>query len=387
MKTFYRFIFLKAVFLLLLLTFSNSLMAQLPQYYNYNTNGTNNSFPLGIAAGKNAQWLLLAGDLSNPTPAPAGNITKFWFRVGDTYPINNVTYTTFEIKLGQAAITALPTGSYYSPMTTVFSRPSYLINAAGGTWVQITLDTPFPYNPAQALIVEMGHCLGSPATGFPMCTTTLTGNRRNWSVGTCPFVYSSVSTSTLNCGVTITPPSVACSLIAGTWCPINNYPVLPQATYFQAAAWLGDTLYVQTPTTGGAGATTVYRYTLGGSWSLGVPCPIAVAGASLTALNGKLYLIGGGASVTAGTNNVQIYNPLTGAWTAGAPMPAALSAHGAVNWGDSVIFIVGGPYTGAATNLAVHYYRPASNTWGTIASSLPSGLGRRTFALGINNGN
>jgi hypothetical protein len=186
---------------MLVSVFAVNLMAQ-PPHYNYNTNGTNNSFPLGIAGGKNAQWLILAGTFSNPTPAPAGNITTFWFRVGDTYPIN-ATFTTFELKLAQANITALPAGAYHGPMTTVFANASYVLAAPGGTWVQITLDAPFYYNPAQALIIEMGHCGGTGITGFPMCTTTLTGNMRNWSVGGCPFAFSGVSTSTLNCGVTI----------------------------------------------------------------------------------------------------------------------------------------------------------------------------------------
>ena len=123
---------------------------------------------------------------------------------------------------------------------------------------------------------------------------------------------------------------------------------------------------------------------MGGTWTTGVPCLVGVTGASMSVSGNKLYLIGGGTtSVTAGTNNVQEYNPATGTWTAKAPIPAALSAHGSVCWGDSVIFVVGGPYTGAATNLNVHYYRPASNTWGTITNSLPAGQGRRTFALSI----
>ncbi len=175
-----------------------------------------------------------------------------------------------------------------------------------------------------------------------------------------------------------------CSKIAGNWCPANTYPSLPLATYFHAAAWLGDTMYVQAPTSAGVGATTIYRYKFGGTWSTGTPCLTGVAGASMNAVNGKLYLIGGGtAGVTTGTNNVQEYNPANGTWTAKAPMPAALSAHGSVVWGDSVIFVVGGPYTGAATNLNVHYYRPASDTWGTLTNSLPAGQGRRTFALSI----
>ena len=181
-----------------------------------------------------------------------------------------------------------------------------------------------------------------------------------------------------------TPGPSICNKYSSQWCATNTFPALPAATYFQASAWLGDTLYVQAPTTAGAGATTVYRYTYGGTWSTGVPLPSTKTGGTLTAANGKLYYIGGGATaVTAGTNEVLQYTPSTGTWTTMAPMPVALSAHGAVNWGDSVIFVVGGPYTGAGTNLDVHYYRVNSNTWGTIAGSLPSGQGRRTFGIGI----
>ena len=176
--------------------------------------------------------------------------------------------------------------------------------------------------------------------------------------------------------------------IAGGWTTSGTYPNMPAANYFSAAAWLGDTLYVQSGGSTGAGSTTIYRYTPGGSWSTGVACPIGKTGASMSAAGGKLYLIGGGTTtITTGTNSVHSYDPSTGAWTTVANLPAALSGHGSVTWGDSVIFVVGGPYTGSATNLDVHYYRVASNTWGTISNSLPSGQGRRTFGLGIAGGN
>jgi Secretion system C-terminal sorting domain len=253
-----------ALILVMLLSYSLTLFSQ-PQHYNYNTNGTNNSFPLGIAAGKNSQWLYLAGEFNQPTPAPAGTITKFWFRVGDTYPIN-ATYTTFELKMGQSTITTLPTGAYYTPMTTVFARASYQIVAAGGTWFSITLDTPFPYNPAQSLIVEMGHCGGSGATGFPMCTTTLGTGRRNWSVGGCPFVYSSASTSVANIGLDIstvvncnyswaTQTSGVSNLFQAVWAPSG------------LVCWVG-------------GAAGTVRKTIDGgtTWTNGNPNPGVITG-------------------------------------------------------------------------------------------------------------
>ena len=174
---------------------------------------------------------------------------------------------------------------------------------------------------------------------------------------------------------------------AGDWCPIGMFPDVPVATYFQASAWLGDTLYLQAPEAGVATAA-IYKYTYGGTWSTGVPLPAALVGGTLTACNGKLYYFGGGtAGITTGTTSAYSYDPSTGAWTTVAPLPVINSAHGAVCWGDSVIFIVGGPYTGSATNLNVYYYRVASNTWGTIANSLPAGMGRRSFACGLADGN
>lgn len=172
---------------------------------------------------------------------------------------------------------------------------------------------------------------------------------------------------------------------AGSWCPSGTFPNLPAVTYFQEAVWLGDTLYVHTPSTTGTPTTTILKYTIGGSWTTGVPLPVALAGGAMVTAQGNLYFIGGAiTSVTTGpVNTVYEYSPSTGVWTTMAAMPAALSGHGAVVWGDSVIFVVGGPWSNSALNLAVHYYRISTNTWGTIANSLPSGQGRRSFGLGI----
>ncbi|HXG00194.1 MAG TPA: choice-of-anchor J domain-containing protein, partial [Bacteroidota bacterium] len=175
-----------------------------------------------------------------------------------------------------------------------------------------------------------------------------------------------------------------CNTLSSQWCPVGRYPNLPAATYFQAAAWLNDTMFVHAPTSAGAAATTIYKYTLGGSWTTGVPLPTAKVGGTLTQAGGKLYYIGGGAtSITAGSTDVYEFDPATGVWTTKAPLPLALSGHGAVSWGDSIIFVIGGPYSGSGTNLNVYYYRIAADSWGTITNSLPTGQGRRTFACAI----
>jgi hypothetical protein len=165
-----RVLFVICISTLLILSagLNSSLTAQ-PQYYNYNTNGSNNSFPFNIDAGKQVQLLYLPGDFNQPAPAPPGNITSISFRIGDTYPLGPWTYTDFTMT--------------------------------------ITLDTPFPYDPTQSLIVDVGQCAVPGATGFSACFTNLTENRRNWSVSGCPFVYGGQNASVYHLGLTLTPAS------------------------------------------------------------------------------------------------------------------------------------------------------------------------------------
>ena len=198
---------LSLVVLLLMFVFTVTSLAQLPEHYNYNTAGTNNSFPMGISTGKMLQSLYLPGDFTTPAPAANGFITKFYMRVNETYPINNLTYNQLYIMMGRSNITTLPTGAFYTgTMDTVFKRASYLINAPGGTWISFTLDTPFLYDPTMSLVVEVGQCgFTGGATTFPMCNTTLTGFRRTYSVGGCPFTYSGQGAQVFHAGVDIVP--------------------------------------------------------------------------------------------------------------------------------------------------------------------------------------
>ncbi len=175
-----------------------------PQYYNYNTGGSgSNSFPFNIAGGKDIQLLYLPGDFNQPTPAPAGYITSVSFRISDIYPLGPWTYTDFTIKMGQSAITSFADGSFYAPLTTVYYKASVSLIGVAGQWMTINLDLPFEYDPSQSLIVDIGQCGVPGATGFSACYTNLTGSRRNWSVGGCPFVYSVANTSIYHLGLNI----------------------------------------------------------------------------------------------------------------------------------------------------------------------------------------
>jgi hypothetical protein len=181
-----------------------------PEYYNYNTNGSNNSFPWNLEGGKEVQLLYLPGDFNQPAPAPAGNIESISFRIGNAYPLGPATYTGLTIKMGQSTITSFATGSFYTgPLTTVYYKASVILTGTAGQWMTVTLDTPFAYDPSKSLIIDIGQCGETGATGFSACFTDLPGNRRNWSVGGCPLTYGSSNSSVYHIGInygTVNPP-------------------------------------------------------------------------------------------------------------------------------------------------------------------------------------
>ncbi len=101
-----------AVLLIVVFLSAGDLAAQTPQFYNYNNGTSYNSFPLNVAPGKMVQSLIAAGEFTQPTPATAGNITKFYLRISTGYPLGPATYTNFKILFSQASITVLPYGFF-----------------------------------------------------------------------------------------------------------------------------------------------------------------------------------------------------------------------------------------------------------------------------------
>jgi hypothetical protein len=365
------------IFLILIFAFATGSLAQ-PQYYNYNTPGTSNSFPFNIAAGKQVQLLYLAGDFNQPTPAPAGNITSLSFMMFAN--LGPFTYSNFVIKMGQAAITAFAAGVWYTgQLDTVYSRASVSFSGTVGQWMTITFDRPFLYNPAQSLVVDIQQCGAPGATGFSLSHSTLTGFRRNTSLTTsaCPFVWGQQSGTTAHVGVNIVPAGTVAN--PDTVCYAGPIPAYPSGMFGHASENLGDTLYIVGGSATGVPSTAVYAYSMTTkTWSTGVPLPTAKAGGDLVRCGSSLYYIGGGlTAITAGDAAQYKYTPGAG-WTAIANIPTPVTGNVAECWGDSVIFCMAGGWSTYLTTVQV--YRPASNTWST---STPIPIGRRSFAGGL----
>jgi hypothetical protein len=179
---------LRCISILLMIAGMNNPLTAQPQYYNYTGAGNgSNSFPFNVSTGKDVQLLYHSGEFNQPTPAPAGNITSvsFYFNAG----FGPATYTDMTIKLAQSSITDLTSGAFYAgSMTTVYYRASVSLSASASSWLTFTLDSPFPYDPTQSLIVDVGQCGASGSLGGTNAYTNLSGVRRVWSVGGCPFV-------------------------------------------------------------------------------------------------------------------------------------------------------------------------------------------------------
>ncbi|MGB7925676.1 MAG: kelch repeat-containing protein [Pyrinomonadaceae bacterium] len=108
-----------------------------------------------------------------------------------------------------------------------------------------------------------------------------------------------------------------------------------------------------------------------GTWTTETSLPQALQEATVTALNGKVYMIGGSQN-QARSNALYAFDPATHAWTTLAPYPGAPRDHIGVAAVGNSIYIMGGitSFPSPTVN-TVQKYDSISNTWTSVAP-LPS---------------
>jgi hypothetical protein len=264
-----------------MLSIIRTAVASGPQYYNYNTGGSSNSFPFNQAAGKATNYLFLPGAFNQPSPVPSGNqITKVYFR---TSSAGTRTFTNMQILMAQSTITDLTSGSFYAgPYDTVYFAASVTTTSTVGGWMDFTLSHPYAYDPTKSLIIFVGQC-GYTGTGTSMYNTSVTGIKRVWSVGGCPFVpYAGGDASNAHFGVDVEPaPNFTPDLLyykfennmTGNMTPNCAYPGVgsnpaPYAVHTMTSGGQFDTCMSGTGATN-SGITTGWNNNLGsGSWTI-----------------------------------------------------------------------------------------------------------------------
>ncbi|MBV6406148.1 MAG: T9SS type A sorting domain-containing protein [Flavobacteriales bacterium] len=143
--------------------------------------GTSNStFLLGnLGIAPHTQCLYLPGDLTN---AVAGEITRLYYRYGNTGVANGNTLGGLMVRLGQTTATTFAGGnSFFTGLDTVLQLASFDIPPdTTGDWFVIPLQTHIQYDPAQTLIVDI-HFTSSLTTNFG-CYGTANNGRKLYSL-------------------------------------------------------------------------------------------------------------------------------------------------------------------------------------------------------------
>lgn len=156
--------------------------------------GTSNStFLLGnLGTAPHTQSLYLPGDLTN---AVAGEITRLYYRYGTTGVANGNTLGDLLVRMGQTTATAFIGGNtFFTGLDTVLQLATFdIAPGTAGDWFVIPMQTPFPFDPAQTLIVDI-HFTNSTTTNFG-CYGTANNDRKLYSLSPTDITGNTTSTT------------------------------------------------------------------------------------------------------------------------------------------------------------------------------------------------
>ena len=336
-----------------------------PAYLNNNTGVTSNAFPFNTTANIKIQWIYTPGAFTtlgggSGTAAPGGfAISKIYIKFSSTVNASTV-YPNLTISLGQNLGTQANWGTvtnttypFTTGLTTCFFQASgfQFTGITAGAWYGITLQTPFPYDPSQSLIVEAKSTLTSSGgngvanvTTSGQCQRLYGGNLATTgtsNTGLTPVGFDLISTAVCTAPptpgtATATPSSGIC---VGTNISLNltgNSVGSGQSYQWQTSSSIGGT-YVnfgapQTspPLSTPATSTLYYRCEVTCSGNSQVSAPVLVS--VNPPFPGGNYTIN--SAVATGGTNFQTFNDLVSALSCGIA--------GAVNVN---VVAASGPYT------------------------------------------
>ena len=204
----------------IMLLISGLMSAQItPEYYNNTGGPSSNAFPLNSSTNK-VQWIYGPGVFNTAgltgTPAPAGLISKVYFTIGTTTS-GTAVYSNFTIKLSQnvGTITAWTDPLFVTGMTTVFAAATHsLVNPVTDGWQEITLQTPFFYDPSLSLVFELSVTAG---TGNSVRQQSTVGHGRRY--GNVTATSGTTGVYLINFGFELAP--------AGTDAGLQEFANLP----------------------------------------------------------------------------------------------------------------------------------------------------------------
>lgn len=193
-----------------------------PTFYNAVPSTASNGFPLSTTTSNKVQWIYAPGAFTTTGTAAgialsSGNlISKLYIRI-QTVNANTIYQPDFSISMLQTGTSnTFSDGNYLTGLTTVFQSNSFQFTGiTAGSWYGITLTTPFAYDPAQSLIVELKSNLNTSGGNSVNSITTSTLNQR---------IFGAYASATGTAGTGLTPigfdviPASACTAppVAGT---------------------------------------------------------------------------------------------------------------------------------------------------------------------------
>jgi N-acetylneuraminic acid mutarotase len=195
--------------------------------------------------------------------------------------------------------------------------------------------------------------------------------------------------------------SAACTLdrvdaydpATGTW---SAAPPLPPGAphHHLALAVVGDTVYVLGGFVGILGTAQPFTPLAatwafdGTSWSRRADAPFARGAATAQAIDGKIYVAGGGTAEPSALPRFDVYDPALDHWTSLPAMPTARE-HLASCVLDGELLAIGGWRNDKSVVATVEAYDPGRNAWQTLAplATARGGLGAAVsggvcFAIG-----
>lgn len=180
---------------------------------------------------------------------------------------------------------------------------------------------------------------------------------------------------TLTLAFYLTSMLAASQTIKGSWKSISD---MPTARWFPATTVYNGKIYViggnASPTSPSLNVNEVYDPATD-TWKTKAPIPIPRSQLSAVTYDGKIYVIGGSSGPTGWipVPNVDIYDPSANTWSTGANMPAPRTEMSLVTVKDK-IYAIGGIDGTSTGSKSVDIYDPVANTW-SKGANMPTSRG------------